>query len=1091
MMRPRRARQAAAGSFAGHFGPALRACLALALLASGPAAAARAQSQLATVSGTVYDQNGALVAGAAVTAFNPLTGLERRATTDGEGCFTIPLLPADSYSVLVRRPGFKTVDLRDIVLGAGEQAVLRVRLTVGPIAEHVTVRAGADDASVTVSRATSASTSFGPELIESLPLSGRSLQPLIGLAPATVLTAASFNEQGQFSVNGQRPNANYFTVDGVSANFGVSAGPAPGQAAAGSLPALSSLGGTNNLVSADAVQELRVQALTYEAELGRAPGAHVAFTTRAGTNEWRGSLFGSFRHGALDANDWFVNARALPKPPSRHEGFGGVFGGPVVKGRTFFFVSYEGLRSLQPRVALTAVPSRTTRMLAAPAVRPLLDAFPRPPAGGREVRFGAAEFAAGYGEPSRLDAVSARLDHVAGERLLLFGRYAQAPSGTAQRGGQAPPTSTARLTLGFGRPLSQSLSTVTESSFETRTLTFGATFTPAASLALDSRFNWSLASGSTFHRLDGFGGATPPPQPYLFPAPASPADGLIQILILRPLDQAANLRIGKEADNVNRQFNAVNTLSLVRGAHHLKFGLDYRRLAPVFDAPAYTQTVAFLGFGSDPLDPDTVLSASTWDARVYAEEEARRPLFHNLSAFAQDIWHPSPNLTVSYGLRWELAPPPRETTGRHPAVFGGARAPGALTGRDGPELTTDGTPLWKTSFADFAPRVGVAYHLRPTGTTVRAGFGIFFDTGNGQAAQAFGSVLPYTSGRRPGRVPFPLSPAHAAPPPGGSPSSGTFYAFDPELRTPYKRQWSATVEQRLGGAQALNVSYVGAQGRRLLRGEVSLLPFPPAGFFGDTTLVLIENAARSDYHGLLAQFERRLAAGLAAYASYTWSHSIDDASDDSTLHLREARPVPDRGPSNFDVRHSLGLALSYDLPAAPRGRVARALARGWSLDAVGRWRTATPVNLTVFTQVLGGAVVHSVRPDLLGGVPVYLTDPRLPGGRALNPAAFAPPVDGGAGDGTLGRNALRGFGAWQVDAALRRKLSLTERVGVQLRVEVFNLFNHPNFAGPSPGYEATQTLGQGLGTGGALGGLLPMFQFGGPRSVQFTTKLQF
>ncbi|MDQ3802831.1 MAG: TonB-dependent receptor [Acidobacteriota bacterium] len=1090
-MRSGKGRRAAPDSLAAHVPLALCAWLALGLLAP-ESAAGRAQSQLATVSGTVFDEKGAVVAGAVVTAFNPLTGLERRTATDGEGCFTIPLLPADSYSILVQRAGFKTVDLRHVVLGAGEQALLRVRLTVGPINEHITVRAGAADGSVTVSHATSASTSFGPDVIENLPLSGRTLQSLIGLAPGTVLTATNFNEQGQFSVNGQRPNANYFVVDGVSANFGVSAGPAPGQAAAGSLPALSSFGGTNNLVSADAVQEVRVQALTYEAELGRAPGAHVTFTTRSGTNEWRGSAFASFRHGALDANDWFVNARGLPKPPAEHKGFGGVFGGPVVKDRTFFFVSYEGLRSLQPRVAVTAVPSDTTRLLASPAVRPLVNAFPRPSAAGRELRFGAAEFAAAYGEPSRLDALSARADHIASDRLLLFGRYAQAPSRTAQRGSQNPPTSTARLTLGFGRPLAQSLSTVSESSFETRTLTLGATFTPAPRVALDSRFNWSRARGATFHRLDEFGGAAPPPQSYLFPAHASPADGLIQLLVLMPLDQAANLRVGKDADNVNRQLNAVNTLGLVRGPHHFKFGVDYRRLAPVFDAPAYTQTLAFTSFGLDPLDPETVLSATTWNAQIYSEDDPRRPLFHNLSVFAQDGWHVSPNLTVSYGLRWELSPPPRETTGRHPAVLkSAARLRSSVTPHD-LELTTGGAPLWKTSYTDFAPRVGAAYHLRRTGTTLRAGFGVFFDSGNGQAAQAFGSVPPYTLGRRAGRVRFPLSPADAAPPaPVSAPTAGTFYAFDPDLETPYKRQWSATVAQQLGTAQVLTASYVGAQGRRLLRGEVFLRPFSPTGFFGESTVVLMENAAESDYHGLLAQFERSLSEGLAAYASYTWSHSIDDASDDSTLHLHEARPVPDRGPSNFDIRHSLSVAVSYDLPAAPLGKLGRALSRGWSLDTVARWRTATPVNLTMFTHIYGGAVVQSVRPDLIEGAPVYVTDSRLPGGRALNPEAFALPGDGGRGDGSLGRNALRGFGASQVDAALRRKFALTEGLAVQLRAEVYNVFNHPNFAGPSPGFEATQTLGQSLGSGGPLGGLLPMYQFGGPRSIQFTTKLQF
>ena len=426
-------------------------------------------------------------------------------------------------------------------------------------------------------------------------------------------------------------------MDGVSANFGVSAGPAPAQAASGSLPALTSFGGMNNLVSVDAVEEFRLQTLTYDAESGRTPGAQVSVTTRAGTDEWRGSAFYSLRRGALDADDWFVNARALPKPPSGQDDFGGVAGGPVFKHRTFAFLSYEGLRVTQPRVAITAVPSVTTRLLAPPEVRPIFDAFSRP--NGRELTTssGAAEFDASYGEPSSLDAWSVRLDHAAAKRLSLFGRYAQAPSRTVLRGAQNPPTSTTRVTFGFGQPLSESLSTVTESSFETRTLTLGAAYAPGPRVTLDSRFNWSYARGVTRNRLDDFGGAVPLPDGFLFPPAASPDDGLVQIVVLRPADMATNLRVGKEDDNLNRQLNLVGTLGLNRGDHDLKFGADYRRLSPVFDPPAYTQTATFTSFGLNPLDLDTVISGTTAGAQIYSEDVPRRPVFHNLSLFARDV----------------------------------------------------------------------------------------------------------------------------------------------------------------------------------------------------------------------------------------------------------------------------------------------------------------------------------------------------------------------------------------------------------------------------------------------------------------------
>src|SRR3712207_4965476 len=196
----------------------------------------------------------------------------------------------------------------------------------------------------TLFRSPSTGVVFDRKEVERLPLNGRSLQSLFEFVPGAVLTRASFVEQGQFSVNGQRANANYFTVDGVSANVGVSAGAAPGQAAAGSLPALTVLGGTNNLVSVESIEEFQIQTSSYAPEHGRTPGAHVSVVTRAGTNEFHGSLFNYFRDDALDANDWFANSRALAQAKLRQNDFGGTLGGPLRRDRTFFFASYEGLR---------------------------------------------------------------------------------------------------------------------------------------------------------------------------------------------------------------------------------------------------------------------------------------------------------------------------------------------------------------------------------------------------------------------------------------------------------------------------------------------------------------------------------------------------------------------------------------------------------------------------------------------------------------------------------------------------------------------------------------------------------------------------
>jgi hypothetical protein len=249
------------------------------------------------------------------------------------------------------------------------------------------------------------------------------------------------------------------------------------------------------------------------------------------------------------------------------------------------------------------------------------------------------------------------------------------------------------------------------------------------------------------------------------------------------------------------------------------------------------------------------------------------------------------------------------------------------------------------------------------------------------------------------------------------------------------------------------------------------------------------------------QFQRRLSRGLQALASYTWSKSLDIASNDSSLNTPGARTDPngDRGPSDFDVRHAFSAGVTYQLPAADVGPVGRAILRGWAIDTLVTARSATPVNVTVTQDIGFGS--YDFRPDLIAGVPLYLNDATVGGGRRINPAAFTVPK---GRQGTLGRYSLRGFPLHQLDFALRRQLSLTERVKLQLKGDVFNLFNHPNFANPdgvldragglapNPNFgRSASMLGRSLGSGGQLGGFNPLYQVGGPRSIQLSLKLQF
>jgi len=1065
------------------------------LAASCVLPAAFAQSASATLSGTVTDQNGAVVPSAEITIINKATGLQRQATTNDQGDFTVPLLPPSNYTVRAQHSGFAPVEFPNVVLNVGDNKSLQISLKAGNISEMVKITADAP----LVNESPAVGTVVDRQFVENIPLNGRSFQTLIALTPGVVLTKSTFSEQGQFSVNGQRANANYFTVDGVSANAGVSAGFSLVQSAGGALPAFGASGGTNSLVSVDAMQEFKIQTSTFAPEFGRTPGAQVQILTRSGTNDFHGSVFEYFRNEALDANNWFNNAKRLAKPATRQHDFGGVLGGPLYlprfgeggpalysgKNRTFFFFSYEGLRLRLPQTQVTLVPSVVSRQAAVPQMRPFLNAYPIP--NGQVFANGFAEFNASYSNPLTLDATSIRVDHTFNNRLTLFGRYNYSPSETTQRG---------------STDTNASLNVLTKSRFKTRTLTIGSTqsFTPTVNN--DVRVNYTRSEGGSVFLIDDLGGAVPPSDSDLFPPFATSEDSNMFFQIIG----GRNLVAGKNVDNLQRQINLVDNVSVITGAHQLKFGVDYRLLLPVNSPRAYDQFVTFSGLTG----PTGATGGNVQSVNVTARDPV--PLsFTNFSAYGQDTWKASRRLTLTYGLRWDVNPAPKGRNGKDLFTLENVDDLAAL------RLAPRGTPLYETTYSNFAPRVGAAYQLfqkQGRETVLRGGFGVFYDLGSGSIGSA-ASQFPYARVASFSNVQFPLTAAQASPPPFSLtiPASGNISFFDRKLKLPRTYQWNAAIEQSFGSDQTFSATYVGAIGRKLLRTPVRSTP---------TFLFIFatDNSATSDYHAMQLQYQRRLSKGLQALASYTWAHSIDIASNDSSAASSPRDPNIDRGSSDFDVRHAFNAAVTYDIPTPDVGAFGNSIIRNWSLDTIVTARSATPVNLTARSAFTGGFFT-SVRPNLIPGIPLYLDDPTAPGGKRFNnvvptaaqvaaagcvplapvnnptnaKGAFCTPQAGH--QGTLGRNVLRGFPVYQVDLALRRQFNLTERIKLQLRGEVFNIFNHPNFGDPlsflaSPLFgQSTVMLGTSLGIGGAAGGFNPLYQIGGPRSIQLAIRLNF
>ena len=1047
----------------------LRFLLLLVLLAPSVVA----QSPNGTISGLVLDPAGRAIAGAGILIVNDATGVKYERTTNDEGIYTVPNLPPGPYRIQVSKIGFKTLIKPEIVLAVQAALTINFTLPVGALSEIVTVEGGVP---LVNAESVAVSTAVDRKYVENMPLNGRSFQDLILLTPGVVTNSpqntGNLGVSGEFSVNGQRTESNYYTVDGVSGNVGTSSGQTFVPSLGGALPVSTALGTTQGLVSVDALQEFRVQTSTYSAEYGRTPGGEFSFVTRSGTNQWHGAAFEYLRNDAFDANDWFNDFLGARKTALRQNDFGGTLGGPVRiprvyagKDKTFFFFSYEGLRLLQPQAAtVNYVPDANLRASVPAPLQQVLNAFPLPNCTNATPNCanpgdGLAGFIGTWSNPSQIDAKSVRLDHVVNDKLRLFFRFADTPSSTASR----PAGS-------FASPAEIFLSR-----YAVRTYTVGATSLFSSRVSNELRVGYASNDSSRTWRIDGFGGGRSVDLAQLqgVDSGSNPAYSVSVTLAFPGFSPS----IGQYYQSgVQRQWNFVDSATVSVGRHQLKFGADYRRSAPV--ARPFTPNVLYYYFNSDSVKANDAFAVSLASAAAY-------PLYENFSAFAQDELRASSRLTLSIGLRWEVNPAPTSSRGKSnlPYTVQGDNL-SALT------LAPQGTPLWDTTWYNFAPRLGVAYALRNSAgfeTVIRAGSGVFFDTGQqdgseGYSGIGFSALTLVPSGT------FPLPFAQVNPPivnPPSAPYTGSpVYAFPRHLQLPYTVEWNTTIEQALGRSQVFRASYVGAHGQRLLEAdELNINSLNP----NFRTVLFYRNGLTSDYDALQLQFQRRLAGGLQALASYTWGHSIDYGSFDSSLPY-------ERGNSDADVRHSVSGALSFDLPNAFKNTYIRRALHGWGIDSRFAARTGFPVTLNGGSPILDPATAHYFYAGLdhVPDAPLYLYGAAYPGGREINPGAFAPPV---SGQGNAPRNFVHGFGAWQLDLATRRDFMLTDRFRLQFRAEAFNVFNHPNFGTINSTYcpsqpgctfgRATQTLAQSLGV------LSPLYQMGGARSLQFSLRLSF
>jgi len=1043
-----------------------------------PGAQVFAQVNTANVVGIVEDSTEARIPDATLKLINTLTGTENGSTTSHNGVFLLPGVLPGSYMLEIEREGFATAQVTGLILNMGDTKNLLIHLRIGSVTETVQI----DASGVTINTVdASVSTVIDRKFVANIPLNGRSFQDLISMTSG-VLTdspqaiAGQLGANGGLSVNGQRTNANYFMVDGVSANFGTASLTGSRKIPAdGSLPGLTALGTTQSLASVDALEEFRILGSNYSAEYGGTLGGQFTLATRSGTNAIHGDLYDSRRYNPPDSIDWF-EGRIQPSYyyssgytsfiPYHQNDFGGTLGFPIIlpsvydgRERTSLFLSFEQMHVHEPTAFLTQyVPSRQIRKDAPSELQAVLDEFPLSNSNGQSEPL-MDPYIAYFSMPGNVRATSIRLDHAFSPKLQAFLRYSGSPSDSQ----------------------ALNLSSLTSTHGYIQTMTFGAAARLSATRSNDFRLGYASNASQLGTSLSAYYAA----DIYVAPltnlltdlgVPDSHASARGQAYIHIPGIGESTIDVDQATSSL-RQWNFRDTFSLQAGRHFLRLGIDDRHIVS-------NVTPAPLSVEADFFDQDSLLNNLASDISITRTQPAT-PIFNEFSAFLQDEWKVSKSLTLSSGLRWEVDPAPHGKNGADAyTLLGRIASPATL------QLAPRGTPLWHTSWFNFAPRLGLAWSANNKPgqeVVVRAGVGVYFDSANLPAAEAF-NAIGFSATAHPENVPVPVTAAQLdfSTTPAAPYTNTTVFAFPRHLQLPYTLQWNVAVEKALGRNQTLTASWVGASGQRLLQERRTNINSENPEF-GEINY--FPGGITSNYQSLQLKFQRSIAPGIQALASYVWAHGLDFGSTDPEFPLTH-------GNSDLDVRHNLQAALSWDGRKLSGNWLHRNLIGGWGTDGRFTARTGFPVNLmgNLFSDPGTGERYYS-GVDLIPGRPLYLHGSEYPGGRIFNggPAVTNPAFDlpAGSAAGNAPRNLLRGFGDFQVNAAIRREIYIYHRLNLQLRAESFNLFNHPAFGFIDPVLsnalfgQSTLLLNQSFGSAG------PLYEPGGPRSLQFSVRLHF
>jgi hypothetical protein len=1048
------------------------------------------QISTASVFGQVEDPSGGAVRAVAITAQQETTGFVRHALTDDSGAYRIEQLSPGTYSIRAQHEGFTTAVVSHVTLEVSQQARLDFHLAVGEARDSVNVNA---TVSPLQTEDSTVSYRIDARTLTELPLDERDVTSLVTLGPGAVprqlsgLAHDADNDVQQGSrgsvafnpaINGARPSMNSFLVDGAydtdRNTFALAV-----------LPPMES------------VQEFRTQSSLAPVAFTQAGGGMVDVVTKSGGRNFHGSAFEYFRNEATDARNYFDDP-ALPRPIYRRNQFGGSLGGPLPL-QSFFFVTYEGLRGKSAAPSVQLVPNATLRGGDFTGANAIFDPLSSPTAAGR-VPFAnnvipadridpiAAKYLAQF-EPlpnrsanalgnyldttpstNNHDSVSGRIDHQFRQGGLLFGRYTV----NDDRGG---------ISGNFPlRPTSEDLRA--QQAVVGHTLA-GSSWSNElrASFTRLRLFDIPLSASEQQNAAAGLGILNPPGDPFSFGLPYFFLADFSTVTDDPTLPQI-------QRDNT---WGASETFSLVRGKRTYKFGVNwvhfqfnYRQSNSI--RGQYTYSGAYSGNGS-PNTGDALADfllgfpqstmRSLGDSQGYLRQ-------NTLGGFAQQDWQLSSRLSLSLGMRYEYSSPFTEAAGKLLNLD--------YSGLPQPPRLVHVSRAYHPNFHDFAPRAGLAWRLPGLKTVFRAGYGIYFNPEialesydlvlNGirtelDSSDGLGKPLLTT------RNGFPTSDSTGFP---------SFFGVDPHLPTPYLQQWNAGFQRELPGGIVAEASYVGSKGTHLGRfrrfntalhtetgqnldprpGDLqSLRTFPSLG-----TLFQFQHIANSSYNSLQLRAEKRFRKSLSFLASFVWAKSIDDSSivipslfdgggaqDERNLRL-------ERSLSSFNVGRRLSAGFLYNLPGG--GILGPALG-GWQLSGVVTVQDGTPLDSLYLSSDTANAGTFT-RPDIVPGQSISLPASQRTPNHWFNTAAFTAPAPFHFGNAA--RNVIPGPGVEVVDLGLHKRFAITERLGLELRAEGFNVLNHPNFGYPDPFPDQGPFFGRILITGQ-------------PRRVQFAGRIEF